>query len=223
MGSTAYRTHATNEKDAPPRELVYSRSMSGRTGGTAVAMFQLFSVPLVVAALLSIVVNEWAGLIGLLGSTAFGIWWWKRRPTGEHRLLRVDGGALEVWTAGGKKRLEHVLVASVSNVELEIKEIKRVQEGDSAIPAVRFINSTVAPPVDLARVILALENGRVIRLGEEYYSHSEATEWVGKMRVLLRKNGWLPKSERAAESSSDSLEADDDDDDESDAGNAASR
>jgi len=36
-------------------------------------------------------------------------------------------------------------------------------------------------------------------LTEAYVSQMDATEWFGKIRVFLRKNGWTPRDERESE------------------------
>ena len=77
-----------------------------------------------------------------------------------------------------------------------MKTIERLQDGSSPIPALRFANPTIAPPVDTARVVRVGTNGRRYPLTQAYLAHMDATESVGKIRVFLRKNGWLPASER---------------------------
>jgi hypothetical protein len=69
-------------------------------------------------------------------------------------------------------------------------------DGDGAIPAMRFIDAKVGPKVDTARIVLIGASGREVRLTEDYLSHMHATEWMGKIRVFLRKHGWLPEDER---------------------------
>jgi hypothetical protein len=36
--------------------------------------------------------------------------------------------------------------------------------------------------------------------GYDHVAHMTATEWVGKIRVFLRKNGWVPLDEAGAKS-----------------------
>jgi hypothetical protein len=35
-----------------------------------------------------------------------------------------------------------------------------------------------------------------VHLTDEYFAHMDSTEWLGKIRVFLRKNGWIPADER---------------------------
>jgi hypothetical protein len=80
-------------------------------------------------------------------------------------------------------------------VELETKTIRRVHEGDSAIPVMRLLDARVGRDVDTCRVVLRTQH-KTVRLGEQHIAHMDAVESVGKIRVFLRRNGWLPEDER---------------------------
>jgi hypothetical protein len=103
---------------------------------------------------------------------------------------------LTVALQGPRARSTRFPLSELANVTLELKTIQRVVDGPSAIPAVRFIHSTVAPELHIARIVLVATGGREVRLTEEYLPHFDATDWLGKIRVFLRKQGWVPEDER---------------------------
>jgi hypothetical protein len=89
-------------------------------------------------------------------------------------------------------------LSHLADVALDVKTIERVSDGGGAIPALRLIDSKVGPKVDTARIILVDGDGREVCLTEDYLPHSMATDSLGKIRVFLRKNGWIPEDEREA-------------------------
>ena len=96
---------------------------------------------------------------------------------------------------------------------MDTKTIQKVQEGGDAIPAMRFINATVGPELDTARIVVVGARGTRVPLTTEYIAHMDASEWFGKIRVFLRKSGWVPADERAPESAPPSSESAPDSDD----------
>ena len=189
-------------KPASNSELVYAASDASRRGSSVVVMFQLFSAPLIVGLILSQVAGSTAALVGMIAAAGVAIWWWKRAPHAGGVVLRVDGGELYVLSANRKVEKERFALDDV-DVVLDTKTIQKVQEGGSAIPAMRFIDATVGPELDTARIVV-VGGRRRLPLTEDYVAHMDATEWFGKIRVFLRKNGWLPVDERAPESAPES-------------------
>jgi hypothetical protein len=176
----------------PPMELCYGAESSSGTR-PSMAVFQLFAMPLVVAAIMSVTISPNAGLGGLIGSAIIFVWLWKRKKTPD-MVLRVESGSVVVLKRG-KPRARYSLT-ELTNVRLDIKTIQRVQEGGSAIPAMRFIDSKVGPDLDTARIVLIGEDGKELPLTEDFLSHMDSSEWLGKIRVFLRKHGWVPGDER---------------------------
>jgi hypothetical protein len=172
--------------------LVYGAE-SGGNRKPAMAIFQIFSVPLVVAALASVFISPAMGLVGLVGSAAVLIWLFlrKKRPETE---LQMEPGAITVVKFG--KPVARYGLTELTNVRLDIKTIQRVQEGGSAIPAMRFIDSKVGPDLDTARIVFVTDDGTELPLTQDYLSHTDSSEWLGKIRVFLRKHGWVPADER---------------------------
>jgi hypothetical protein len=120
---------------------------------------------------------------------------WARQVT----RLRVDGHELEVWAPGETSAARgpvRMPLLDLRDVALDTKAIERVIDGPSAIPAMRFADSRVAPPLDVARIVLSFEDGSTVPLSAERLSHLETADVYGKMRVFLRKNGWQPADER---------------------------
>lgn len=51
-------------------------------------------------------------------------------------------------------------------------------------------------PVDTARIVLVARGRPPIMLCDDHLAHMDATEWMGKTRVFLRKQGRVPFDER---------------------------
>jgi hypothetical protein len=188
---SVYRTAAESEAPkSPSGMLVYDSVDRASTSSSVVALFKIVTLPAAVAALLSVMVNGTAGAVGLVAGIGFGIVTSRRK---KHRAtLTVEDGTLTIARRG---RTERIALDDLLNVELDIKTIQRVQEG-GAIPHTRFINSTVGPEVDTGRIVIVSSSSRVA-LSDDYLAHIDATEWFGKIRVFLRKHGWVPLDERS--------------------------
>jgi hypothetical protein len=148
-----------------------------------------------------------AGVLGL--ATALGIWRWRRAPEVAGITIAVERGDLHVTNRTTKKPLVDVRLVNLLDVALDTKSIRKVVPGKDAIPAVQFINTSVGPEVDVARIVFHLaDEQEPVRLSDQFLAHMDAVEWVGKIRSFLRKQGWVPVDEREAPPSSQA--ADDD-------------
>jgi hypothetical protein len=174
-------------------ELVFDPEVRGRRMG-GVAALRAWGLPVVVAGALAAVAGPGAGLGGLLASVA-AVAWWHRSPRSGF-VLTVDEGILRVFARGSKRAKVTLPLAELANVVLDTRTTHPVVEGASAIPAMRLIDSRVAPEVDIARIALVDGAGGTFLLGDDYLAHMEAVEWFGKVRTFLRKQSWLPESER---------------------------
>jgi hypothetical protein len=193
-----YRTPAEKEPaERPPRELFYAATddAAGRADGM-LALFRHVSVPILAAAGIGWLGGSIAGGAALAGGTAVSVWSWRTRKSRGGAVLAVEGGVLTVEVRGKRALHDRFRLGDLADVALDVRTIERVMEGGSAIPAVRFIDSKVGPKVDTARIVLVAESGREVPLTSEYLPHMHATEWLGKIRVFLRKHGWVPESER---------------------------
>jgi hypothetical protein len=192
-----YRQSAEPDpSNRPPPELLVALGGQDRRSG-AVLLFQLFTLPALAGVILSVLVTPMAGLLGLLGTAAVTVWWHRRRTRGERLVLSVVAG--ELVARAGSRELARVRLQQLDDVALDTKTIRPVQEGSSAVPAVRFIDSKVGPEFDVSRLVLVGE-GRTVRMHETHVAHMTATEWLGKIRVFLRKHGWVPQDERRVQS-----------------------
>ncbi len=156
-------------------------------------MFKLFSAPMVVVIVLSQIAGSTVAIVGMIASAIAAVWWWKRAPALDGVVLHVERGELSVTTS--KSSLSSRFALDEVDVELDTKTIQKVQEGGSAIPALRFIDATVGPDLDVARIVIVGRSQR-LPLTDDSVPYMEATEWFGKIRVFLRKNGWVPRDER---------------------------
>lgn len=179
--------------EPPPSSLVYEAVDRGQSQSSAVVFFKLFALPAQAGVLAAVVIGPTAGLLTLVGTAAFA--WTRRARTKMGALLRVEEGVLVITSRRTGAELLRLKVRDVVDVRLDSKTIQRVVEGGSAIPAVRFLDSRVAPEIENARIVVVGERGEA-RLSEEYLAHMDASEWLGKVRVFLRKHGWVPRDER---------------------------
>jgi hypothetical protein len=178
----------------PPAELVYAATDRGRRGNSGLAAFQFFSLPLVAGVAGTVILGPTPGLVALAAAALLAIWWWRRAPHAGVVVLRVEGGELRILSGNKKKERARFALDDVE-VELDTKTIQKVQEGGSAIPVMRVLDTTVGPEIDTARIVVVAKGKRVL-LTEDFVTHMDASEWFGKIRVFLRKSGWLPADER---------------------------
>lgn len=197
---TPYRVADLEAKGPPPPSWFAYRPSTTERRGMPMAILQLIAVPALAATATAWLVGPNAALVALVVSAVGLGLWWKRGPmAADARTLFVEDGILVVRGPRGHE-LRKMELGDLLQVELDTKTVEMVQEGGSAIPAVRMLESRVGPKLDRSRIVLALADGSVLRLGDEYQSHTTALEWVGKMRVFLRKHGWVPNDERPSDS-----------------------
>ena len=179
------------------RELEYLPRKAGGHDGLLV-LYRLFSLPFMVATAAASVAGSAGGVAGLLGAGAYSVWSWRARKRGGGAILRVEGDLLIVAVRGDASLTESFRLSDLANVALDVKTITRVIDDAGPVPGARLIGPRVATKVDIARIVLVEGGGREVLLTEEYVAHLEATDWLGKIRVFLRKHGWVPEDERDA-------------------------
>jgi len=124
----------------------------------------------------------------------------RRRHKRPQAVFHVENGRVRVVGADSRDLL-NVPLDDLRNVVLDTRTIQRVQENMSTgLPQLRYINSTVSPELDIARIELKTFTASIF-LSEDRFSHTDAVEWLGKIRRFLRAHGWLPEDEREAGSS----------------------
>ena len=151
------------------------------------------------AALLSVLVSPTAGLAGLVGAFALGVYLAKR--SGKKRVLVVTKGVLEVKDAPTKPAVFATPLADLLDVRLDTKEVRRLQEGTNTVTGVRYEDNRSVTTTEHGRLLLVARRADGTKappfpLLTEYVAHMEASEWLGKVRVFLRKQGWVPADER---------------------------
>lgn len=180
--------------EATSSELVLEIS-DARRSTTYALWLQLFALPPAVAVVLSAVVSPEVGLAGLVASAAGALAWW-RRPREAGFLLRLASGDLTVSTRADGEVAVSIPLRELLDVRLDTKTIQPLQESGSAVPALRLLEARPGPELEVARVVLVSRGDPFVPLGEAYVAHLHATEALGKLRVFLRRNGWVPEDER---------------------------
>ena len=162
-------------------------------GSGLLVLARTFGVPLLVggwaAAWLSVSVGVLIMLCGPLVEL------WTRRHGFRTKLsLIVDNHRLEVSSSSGQL-VAAVYLDELLDVELESREVQAVRDGGSSIPAMRIIEPHIEPPSLRSRIVLVTSSA-MLRLATAYDHHAEAMSSMGKIRVFLRRHGWLPEDER---------------------------
>jgi hypothetical protein len=182
------------DRDAAASDFLYSVVDRERPRVTAIAAFQYLTLPVAAGVLLSVFIAPKAGLLGLIASAALAVRW-LRAPRGGGVLLHVEGDELCVLGARTKQLKARLRLTDLADVTLDTKTIHPMMEGSNPIPGLRFIDSQALPEVDQKRILLVGRSGSV-PLTEAYLASVDVTEWFGKIRVFLRRHGWVPESER---------------------------
>ncbi|MBX3226477.1 MAG: hypothetical protein KIT84_32550 [Labilithrix sp.] len=201
--STPYRSELATER--PERaELLYRSGDLNRDVTPTRAALQLGLVGGVVAVVIAGLGYPPAAAGVVVVSAAAAIWRRARSPEVGGVLFTVDSGELVVTQKAARKVIVQARLHDVLDVRLDTKEVERVVPGDNAVPGVRFINTNIAPKVDVARIVIVLDNDRApVLLTEQFLAHMDSVEWVGKIRSFLRKQGWVPADERAGQEDDD--------------------
>jgi hypothetical protein len=174
----------TTEEPTPPRELLVDAKPApgdASTGsGTAMAPFVL---TVGIAGLLAKLVSPTMGLIALVACIAVLVV--LRKPNEGRFVLRIEEASPRVLVVTRERARTpplHVPLADVLNVTLDRQTSSAGGRGGS-----------------MERVRLGFERrapDEPIFIPEERITPIEAQEWQGKVRVFLRKHGWMPESER---------------------------
>ena len=168
-------------EETPPRELVVdAKPAPGDQGDSSGTAMLPFVVPAIVSGALAKYVSPAAGLAGLaLGVVVLLV---LRKPREGRFVLRVEGGVLEVARERRDELVARVPIDEVLDVTLDRQTQAGARGGASK-----------------ERVHLALERrapADPIFVPEERITPIEGQEWLGKVRVFLRKHGWVPEDER---------------------------
>lgn len=137
-----------------------------------------------------------AGLVALVLTALFVVWWLRRSQWSDDFVFTVAGDTLDVHR--GTRFIAKLRLRDLADVVLDTKSIRKVEEGTSMLGMLRGLDLRVGAELDVSRIVLVAGDGTETPLSVVYLSNSEATEWLGKIRVFLRKLDWLPEDERGA-------------------------
>lgn len=172
---------STDEPD-PPRELVVDAQPApgDASSGSGSGMAPIV-LPVIAAGFLAKYVNLSAAIIALGAGIALYVL--RKAPDLGRFVLRIEDGMLVVARERSKDVVARIAITDVLDVTLD-KEMHNAggRGGASA-----------------ERVHIALqrrEPDAAILLPEARITPLEGQEWQGKVRVFLRKHGWLPFDER---------------------------
>jgi len=166
----------------PPRELVVDASPApGDSSDGAGSAMAPFAMTALASGLLAKLVSPTVALVPM--GLAI-VWLLVRRKSHEGRfVLRIDDGALEVTRERRAGPALRIALADVLDVTFDRQSHASGRAG-SATERVRLAFERRAPEAP-------------VFVPEERVTPIEAQEWYGKVRVFLRKHGWVPESERA--------------------------
>jgi len=169
-----------SDESPPPRELVLDVDPApgdlSQMSGPAMAPVVL---SVLVAGALAKYVNLTAAGLALAGAIVIALV--LRKPKLGRFVLRVEGDALEVRRERVTAPLARIPLTGVGDVTVERKRAPATGRG--------------APP---ERVQIAIEraDAEPLLVPEEPMTTIEGEEWHAKVRVFLRKHGWVPRDER---------------------------
>jgi hypothetical protein len=204
-----YRRASQTAGDAAPSEFVYRFRKADRlvTVTRAVAQVGLVGALLIVVS--HIVGFESVTPLLVVGTVVLGTILWRRAAnTPFCVILRVEDRVVDVSRRASRTSLHpasaratttllRVGIERIAHVGLDTKTIRRVQQGNAITPALRFIDLTVGPEFDVARIFFDVDGiAAPLHLTDAYLAHLESVEWLGKMRSFLRSHGWVPEDER---------------------------
>jgi hypothetical protein len=211
---SAYRMPSVPPHEDPPlpAELAYRPTVRGPERSIVAGILDVM-VPVFTGCLAAATVTPVSGLT--VGLVSYGVLLWRRRRHDSSSVvLRVEGGVLEV--KGGRRQTvrARVWLGDLADVVLDTRLQHVIHEGPGPVPAVAFAESRVGATIDRARIVLVRAPPlRAIPLTAERGSSSEATEELGRIRVFLRRHGWVPADERGTATEELEEEEDDDEDD----------
>lgn len=164
-----------------PELVVDARPAPGdASDGQGTAMAPALLTALASAALAKFIA-PWAGLAA--AGAAVVLFVTLRRPREGRFVLRVDGASLLVGRERGRRTPERIALEDLLDVTLERRTRQPSTRGGAAVERVRLSLERRAP-------------ADPIFIPDEGVTPLEGQEWLSKVRVFLRKHGWVPEDER---------------------------
>lgn len=171
------------DEGAPPRELVIDATAApGDSSDGAGSTMAPFALTAIVAGLLAKYVSPAAALLPMAAVIVLVVV--SKRSSEGRFVLRVADGAVEVTRE--RRRGAAVCIALTDLVDVTLERKSHASgRGASATERVRLAFERRAP-------------ANTIFVPEDRVTPIEAQEWYAKVRVFLRKHGWVPENERAS-------------------------
>lgn len=194
--ASPYRKHESlPTRREPPLELIYRPSGSDRQIAPVRRALKtaLLAAPIAIALALFGAPTSSTFVMG--GAIVFAVWRWRQTADMSGIRLRYEHDQLLI-TFGRSDVPLRVPLRHLRNIQLDSKTIAKVSHEVRPDGVISMSGRPMV--VDVSRVVLVLaEPEEPIHLTEDYVSHSECLEWLGKIRLFLRLHGWLPEDERA--------------------------
>jgi len=174
---------AAVEEGAPPRELVVDPTAApGDSSDGAGSAMAPFAITALVAGGLAKFVSPTVGLVPLVVVAVVLLV--MKKPRQGRFVLRIDDGALEVTRERARSPAVRIALADLLDVSID-RQTHHGARGGSATERVRLALERPAPDAP-------------VFVPEDRVTPIDGQEWYGKVRVFLRKHGWVPADERAA-------------------------
>jgi hypothetical protein len=193
---TTYREPVEIAKPPADSELVVL-PVDGGARHSALVLLQLIGLPGFVAYGANETIGGYAAWPAFFVTLFATYFWWRGSRRRGRAVLRIDGDRLVVSMRDGvlRTRTFESTLDDLHDVALDTKTIRRVNEGSALVPQAALISTTVGGAVDRSRIVLVTEE-ETTPLFEDDVAHMEATEWISKIRMFLRRAGWSPLEER---------------------------
>ena len=180
-------------REPPPAEFVYLANSTERRSAAlrnlaGYLWLSAFACGALIAALPGV------GSVLSIAVVALVVWRWRHTRRPERILVKIQAGVVEI---AGTKTSPRFALSSLRDVYLQTRTVEKAYADKMVGTAV--VSMAVMPSVDVSRIVLVHddEDGEEheIVLGSGYEPSSQIVEWLGKLRVHLRKHGWVPADE----------------------------
>jgi hypothetical protein len=194
--ASPYRKHESlPSRREPPLELIYHPSGSDLQIAPVRRVLRTAFLAAPIAIGLALFGAPTSSTFVMGGAIVFAVWRWRQSADVTGIRLRYEDDQLLI-TFGRSDVPLRVPLRHLRNVQLDSKTIAKVSR--EVRPDGVMSMSGRPMVVDVSRVVLVLADPEdPLRLTEDYVSHSECLEWLGKIRLFLRLHGWVPEDERA--------------------------
>lgn len=205
MPAAPYRVPSPPVAEAPPTSLVLAWGNAEARGSGMKLSFKVWLG--VIGCFVLIPVAPQAGLALAAALLVWALWQWHSARKIVGVRMHVESTYL-VFVANGKPA--RLPIAAITEVSLQTRAIKHLGYQRGIGQAIGEV--TVSGDRDVAHIELATRD-RTYPLTATDESYATAAEAMGRVRVFLRKHGWIAASERSSAPARDELDSEDDEDD----------